>query len=216
MGKDEVLVEIDRRIKRLEAEISMAEERMRYLEEIGAPVKYRALQRKDYTVYYLILMGVWIVIGMLALLLMKNRLPYYFNVPLMPYFIIALVLLVAPAVYLIWSRRESPPTPMEDLEERERLSRVVLNLFYRPLREAVEENDMEKMRALADELLSNPVLASGVERMAEGDPKLNAYALYLYASYTPELESEVRDTIEKLTNRPLKVLLSGLLEKERD
>lgn len=211
MGKDEVLAEIDRRIKRLEAEISMAEERMRYLEEIGAPTKYRALRRKDYTAYYLILMGVWIIIGMLALRFMKNRLPYYFNLPLTPYFIIALVLLVAPAAYLLWSRRESPPTPMEDFEERERLARTVLNLFYRPLREAVEGDDREKMRAVADELLGNPVLANAVERMAEGDPKLNAYALYLYASYTPELEDEVRETVEKLTNKPLKVLLSELV-----
>ncbi|ASJ07846.1 hypothetical protein A3L11_00850 [Thermococcus siculi] len=212
MGKDEVLAEIDRRIKRLEAEIEMAEDRMRYLEEIGAPTKYRALRRKDYSAYYLLLMGAWIVIGMLALLFMKNRLPYYFNIPLLPYFIISLVLLIAPVAYLLWSRRETPPTPMEELEDRERLAREVLVRFYRPLREAVEGDDRKTLVAIADELLGNPVLASAVERMAEGDPKLNAYALYLYANYSPELEGEVRDTIEKLTNRPLKALLKTLLE----
>ncbi|WP_148883430.1 hypothetical protein [Thermococcus aciditolerans] len=212
MGKEEVLAEIDRRIKRLEAEIQMAEDRIRYLEEIGAPVRYRALQRKDYTVYYLVFMGIWMLIGTLALLLMRNRLPYSFNVPLLPYIVIALVLLAAPAVYLLWSGREKPKTPMEEFEERERLARDVLTRFYRPLREAVEKDDRETMRAIAEELLNNPVLAGSVEEMAEGDPKLMAYALYLYSNYSPELVEEVRETAGRLSNKPLKALLSGLVE----
>ena len=212
MGKDGVLAEIDRRIKRLEAEISMAEERMRYLEGIGASTKYRTIRRKDYTVHYLILMGAWIITGTLALIFMKNRLPHHLNVPLTPYLLMALVLLVVPGIYLLLARGEMPSTPMEDLEEREKLARILLNRFYRPLREAVGRDDRERMKVIADELLGNPLLASAIERMAEGDPKLNAYALYLYANYKPGLEDEVSETVEKLTNRPLKALLLELLK----
>ncbi|AFL95619.1 hypothetical protein CL1_1420 [Thermococcus cleftensis] len=211
MGKDEVLKEIDRRIKRLEAEIQMAEERLKYLEEIGAPSKYRALQRKDYTIYYLVFMGVWMLAGTLALILIRGRVPY-FNVPLLPYLLISIVILAAPLLYLLLSRGEKTGTPMEELEERERLAREVLALFYRPLREAVEKDDRGKIKAIAEELLNNPVLANAVEKMAEGEPKLMAYALYLYASYSPELEDEVRGTLERLGNRPLRALLSELVE----
>lgn len=212
MGREEVLEEIDRRIKRLRAEMELAEERLRYLDQIGAPSKYRALQRKDYSVYYLLLMAVWVLLGFLALMAISHRLPYGFNFPLLPYLLIVLVVIVLPLAYYYLSRREEPKTPMDELEERERLARLVLSLFYHPLREAVEKDDRKAMENLAEELLNNPLLAEAVEKTKEGDPKVMAYALYLYATYRPEMEEDVRETLSILGNRPLRALLSILVE----
>lgn len=212
MGREEVLEEVDRRIKRLRAEMELVEERLRYLDQIGAPSKYRALQRKDYSVYYLLLMAVWVLLGFLALMAISHRLPYGFNFPLLPYLLIVLVVIVLPLAYYYLSRREEPKTPMDELEERERLARLVLSLFYQPLREAVEKDDRKAMENLAEELLNNPLLAEAVEKTKEGDPKVMAYALYLYATYRPELEEDVRETLSILGNRPLRALLSTLVE----
>ncbi len=212
MGREEVLEEVDRRIKRLRAEMELAEERLRYLDQIGAPSKYRALQRKDYSVYYLLLMAVWVLLGFLALMAISHRLPYGFNFPLLPYLLIVLVVIVLPLAYYYLSRREEPKTPMDELEERERLARLVLSLFYQPLREAVEKDDRKAMENLAEELLNNPLLAEAVEKTKEGDPKVMAYALYLYATYRPEMEEDVRETLSILGNRPLRALLSTLVE----
>ncbi|ACJ16808.1 hypothetical membrane protein, conserved [Thermococcus onnurineus NA1] len=212
MENEKVLEELDKRIKRLEAEIELVENRLRYLDEIGAPSKYRAFRRKDYSIYYLLLMGVWMLVGFLALMSIRNRLPGEINIPLLPYLFVALTAIVFPLIYLLWSKREEPKTPMDELEERERLARLVLSLFYRPLRKAIEEGDREALRSLADELLTNPILAEAVERMNEGDPKLMAYALYLYTSYQKGMEGELKEVLSSLHNKPLKALLSALAE----
>ncbi|ASA78076.1 hypothetical protein [Thermococcus sp. 5-4] len=212
MGREEVLAELDKRIKRLEAEVELAEERLRYLDEIGAPSRYKTLQRKDNSVYYLLLMAVWVLLGFLALMAIGHRLPYGFNFPLLPYVLVVLVVVVLPLAYYYLSRREEPKTPMDELEERERLAKLVLSLFYRPLREAIEKDDRRKMEGLAEDLLNNPILAEAIERTNEGDPKVMAYALYLYATYRPELEDEVRETVKVVSNKPIKALLSSLVE----
>ena len=212
MEMEDVLNEIDKRIKRLEAEIELVEERLRYLEEIGAPSKYRAFQRRDYSVYYLLLMGVWILVGFVVLLAIRNRLPYGFEMPLLPYAVIALTIVVLPLVYYLLRGGREEKSPMDELEERERKARLVLSLFYRPLREAVEKGDRRAMESLAKELLDNPLLAEAVEKTNEGDPKTMAYALYLYSTYTPELRGEVEETVKALSNKPLKALLSSLIE----
>ncbi|MCD6372300.1 MAG: hypothetical protein J7L37_01935 [Thermococcus sp.] len=211
MGKEKVLGEIDRRIKRLEAEIEIVENRLGYLEGIGAPSKYQVFRKKDYSVYYLMLMGVWMLVGFLALMSIRNRLPAGINVPLLPYFFISLTLIVFPLIYVIWSRQREPKTPMDELVERERLARLLLSRFYFPLRKAVEEGDENILKRLADELLSDPILAEAVGRLNEGDPKLMAYALYLYSNRSPELLEEVKETVERLNNKPLKALLSELV-----
>ncbi|ASJ13103.1 hypothetical protein [Thermococcus thioreducens] len=212
MGREEVLEEVDRRIKRLQAEVELAEERLRYLDRIGAPSKYRALRREDYSIYYLLLMAVWVLLGFLALIAISHRLPYGFNFSLLPYLFVVLVVIVLPLTYYYLSRREEPKTPMDELEERERLARLVLSLFYVPLREAIEKDDRKAMEGLAEELLNNPVLAEAVEKTKEGDPKVMAYALYLYSTYRPEMEGEVRETLSILSNKPLRALLSTIIE----
>jgi len=212
MEREDVLKEIDRRIKRLEAEIEIVEERLRYLEELGAPSKYRALRRKDYSVYYILLMGVWILVGFFVLLAIRDRLPAGFKLPLLPYAILAFIIVVVPLAYYLLSSGREEKSPMDELEERERTARLVLSLFYRPFRDAVERNDRKALEGLAGEILENPLLAEAIEKTNEGDPKKIAYALYLYANYKPELEDEVRTTAEVLRNKAVKGLLSTLLK----
>ncbi|ASI98897.1 hypothetical protein [Thermococcus celer] len=212
MGRDAVLDEIDRRIKRLQAEIDIAEERLRYLEEVGSPSRYNVIRRDDYSLYYLVLMGIWILLGFLSLIAVGHRLPYSFNLPVLPYLLVTLVVIVLSVAYYWLGRRAEPKTPMDELEERERLARLVLSRFYKPLREAVEKDDREAMEALAEELLNDSLLAGAVERMGEGDPKVMAYSLYLYTRFRPELEGEVREALSSLGNGPMRALLSGLIE----
>lgn len=209
---EDVLAEIDGRIKRLSAQVEIAEERLRYLEEIGAPSKYRLLQgRKDYGVYYLILLGLWLMAGVLVLIRMKRNLPETFNLPLLPYLIIAAVVAVAPLVYLFLSKKRHPGTPMEELEELERAAKLVISGFYTPLRRAVEAGDVDGMRALAEKLLNDPLLARALERTHEGSPKVMAYALYLYSTYDEDLKGDVEEALTSLTNKPLRMLLRTLL-----
>lgn len=210
MGSGGVLDEIDRRIKRVEAEIEILDERIRYLEETGAP-KYR-IQRKDYSLYYIILMGAWLLTGLFALFLMRNRLPEGIRVSLLPYAVLIVFLVAMPLAYYFLRSKEEEKGPTEDLEERRRAAKIVLSLFYRPLRKAVEKDDRRAIESLADEVLNNPLLAEAIVKINEGDPKRIAYALYLYSNYRPELEDEVRETLENLGNRAVKALLSTLLK----
>lgn len=212
MDREGVLVEIDGRIKRLNAQIEIAEERLRYLEEVGAPSKYRILRsRRDYRVYYLILMGLWLIAGVLLLMHLKKSLPASFNIPLLPYLLMALVIAVVPAVYLLMSKGKTPGTPMDELGELERAAHIVISGFYIPLRRAVEMGDPEGMKGLAEKLLNDPILSRAVKMMHEGDPKMMAYALYLYTVYNERLRDEVEDALAALTNRPLRALLLTLL-----
>jgi len=212
MKKEDVLAEIDGRIKRLSAQIEIAEERLRYLEEIGAPAKYRLLRgRKDYGVYYLILLGLWLIAGVVVLMHIKGSLPGGFNIPLLPYLIAAAVIAVAPVTYLLLSKREHLGTPMDELEELERAAHIVLSEFYTPLREAVDSEDLGLITVLAEKLLNDPLLARAVETTHEGNPRLMAYALYLYATYNEGLRGEVEDALTSLTNKPLRLLLGTRL-----
>ncbi|ASJ10185.1 hypothetical protein A3L12_02185 [Thermococcus sp. P6] len=212
MGREEALKEIEVRMRRLQAEVELAEERLRYLEELGVPSKYRALRRKDSAHTYLLLMAVWVLLGFLLFIVTSRRLPYWFGFPLSPYLLVMLVVMLLPLVYYYLSRRNEPKTPMEELEERERMARLVLSRFYRPLRKALEKDDRSAMEKLAEELLNDPLLGRAIEETREGDPKMMAYALYLYTEYRQGMEEEVRETISRLSNRPLRALLLGLIE----
>jgi len=206
MTKVRVIEEIDRRIRRLEEEMKLIEERMTYLEENSVRYEFR---RRDYSVYYLLFMGAWMILGVLALLAVRKDAPYL-NFPLAPYILISLAVLLTPVLYILWSRREAPPDPVGELAERQRLARRVVKEFYLPLRAAVENNDTRTMMTLANRLLDDPSLANAFERTGEGDAKLSAYALYLYANYSPELDEEVRELLGRLSNKPLRALLEDL------
>ena len=211
---EEVIEEIDRRIKRLEAEIEILEKTLEDLE--SAPKKFTPKPRDD-SLYYVIFIGLWMLvgIGVLVYLTKAGGLPGGINVPLLPYVLIAAIVLLGGLAYMMWERREREKLdPRGELEEKLRSANLVLKLFYEPLRKALLEEDLSVLRELADRLLDDPILSKAVERVNEGDPKRMAYALYLYTSYTPEMRGEVEGLLDGLGNKPLRALLRELLSGE--
>lgn len=211
---EKVIEEIDRRIKRLEAEVEILEKSLESLE--SAPNKFAPKVRNN-ALYYMVFIAIWMLagIGVLAYLLNSGRLPGVVNVPLLPYILIATVLLLGGLFYAIWERREAERLDSKgELEGRIRSANLVVKHFYEPLKKALREEDENTLRALADKLLEDPILPGAVQRTNEGDPKMMAYALYLYTSYTPEMRDEVESLLDTLGNRPLKLLLEELLSGE--
>jgi hypothetical protein len=205
-----IIEEIDKREKRLQAIIEISEERLRHLEELGP--RAWGPQVRDYSVYYVLLLLAWIVIGLIVLVFLSKRTPGQLRIPLLPYVLLAVVFSI-PLFYYLLTKGKGESTLGVDFVERERMARMLLERFYKPLREAVVEENQEKIEELANRLLDDPVLAEAMEKLHEGDPKRVAYALLLYSKYTPELEEEVKNTLESLTNRPARALLETLLGK---
>ncbi len=200
-----VLEEIEKRIKRLEAEIELAELSLKRMEK---SVKGEQLLKKtsSYPFYYLLFMIVWMIVGLLFLIGLKNRLPLITNFPMVKYGLLFILVFFIPIVYFIWTNRETEGITT-GIEVREKWARTVIKRFYIPLKEALEKEDEAKIAELADSLLENMELARAVEGTHEGDPKMMSYALYLYIQRSPELKNEIRETSERLANKPLKKLL---------
>ncbi len=200
-----VLEEIEKRIKRLEAEIELAELSFERMEK---SLKGEQLLKKasSYSFYYLIFMVIWMIAGLLFLVGLKNRLPTTSTFPVVKYGLLFILMFLIPVVYFVWINRETEEITT-GIELREKWARTVITRFYIPLREALEKGDEAKLAELADSLLENMELAQAVEKVHEGDPKIMAYALYLYIRRSPELKNEIREVSERITNKPLKKLL---------
>ncbi|AHF80737.1 Hypothetical protein TES1_1359 [Thermococcus paralvinellae] len=214
---EKVFEEIERRIKRLEAEIELAEKRLKLLEETGAAYKYQIWEKREsYLEYYLVFAVIWIMMGLMLVLYIKNKYVQRITPPLTPYLILALVLIFLPLIYMLWDfmHKEEIENSLEYLNKKEKNAQIVLNEFYRPLKEALEKGDEEKLCYIADNLLTSPRLAKAIEETNEGDPKVMAYALYLYLNRDKDIKDEIEKTVKILRNKPLKVLLSFLLERD--
>jgi hypothetical protein len=206
VGIEEAIEETEKRIRRLQAEIELLEEELERLE--SGPSKYSPKLGRE-SAYYMIFIGVWIVIGILALIYVKSRLPANVSVPLGPYLIVGIIVVFAPIIYLMWEKRSaSKNDPKAEIESKIRDRNLVLSLFYEPLKKALEDNDTEALRELADRLLDDPILASAVLNSHEGEPKMMAYALYLYATGEGSSD-EVGELLQTLSNKPLRALLNG-------
>ncbi len=197
----EVLREVEKRIKKLEAELELLEEDLERAEMEKKPPK-----TETPSVYYLTFMAFWAGGGLVILAYMRSRLAPTVTVPIGLYALIALVIFLPPFLYLLMRKQEKEPAV-----ERISALRLTLSGFYRPLKKALEEDDRKALTRIADRLLDDPRLASAVELANEGDAKMNAYALYLYAHYSPELREEVEEALKKMTNKPLRTLLSSLI-----
>jgi len=207
MKKEEVIEEIELRIKRLRAEIEISEEVLKRSEELRARTK--ELRVKDYSPYYLAGMLLWFTVGLVVLVVLSRKTPQNFTIPTNLYALMVAAFSLPLAYYFITGgkRRET----RDDFLERGRLARLVLNTFYLPLKKAVENDDREAIEILADELLRNPSLANAIEKLGEGNPRVMAYGLLLYSRFQEGLEKEVEETIERLHNKPVRTLLMSLL-----
>ncbi|MBP1911143.1 hypothetical protein [Thermococcus stetteri] len=207
----DVIGEIEKREKRLNAIIEISEERIKHIEELG--VRARGPQVRNYSAYYMLFMVAWLLLGAVVLSIVSKRVGGIIHIPVGLYFVLALLFSIPALYYLLAKGGTSSENPEADFVERERMARALLERFYKPFKEAVQTNDTSKIEALADKLLEDPVLASAMEALNEGDPKVVSYALLLYARYQPDLENEVREVLQRLTNKPVRVLLETLLGK---
>jgi|Deesub1362B_J571_1020462.scaffolds.fasta_scaffold00031_15 hypothetical protein len=217
MHINEVISEIERRIKRLEAEIEFVEQRLALMEKTGAISRYKTWERRqESSVYYLMIFFIWIFLGLLLLIYIKSRYARGIPIPTTFYIIITATLVLFPLSYILWRtfRKEQKESPIDYLESRERSARIVISSFYNPLKDALREGNDERILKLADELLNSPILSEAIKIVNEGDPKLMAYALYLYVNRNLGLEEEIKETLQSLDNRPLKKLLTYLLQNK--
>jgi len=204
----EVLDELDKRIKRLQAVIEIAES-VPSQEEKPVPRPQSQFSA------YLWMSVAWFVGGLFIIYFLRSRYGGALGnaptgVSLAVYAVLALGVVILLVAYYLSRRKEEGE--VFDIDERARAARRLLKEFYLPLKKALEGDDEEAIRALADKLLEDPLLARSMEVLREGDPKLCAYALYLYVSRENVGRDEIRETIERLDSKPLRRLLSTLVE----
>jgi len=210
----EVLKEIDTRIKRLEAEIELAESRLEFLDKIGASSRYKLLEKRQrISEMYVLFFMLWGFIGLVLLLYLKYRYAEMLPFSLTPYILLMVFFILLPAgYYAISSKKPEEETPIDYLNKRERIARLLINRFYKPLREALEKNDNVKLKELADSI-SMGELARAAEELNEGNPKAMAYALYIYLARDTVSSEEIQEALALVKNKPLKILLSTLLKE---
>lgn len=207
--------EIEKRIKRLEAEIELAESRLEFMDRVGASSRYAIWERREEPLdYYMLFFFIVLLLSLAVFWWVRAKLgvPY---VSLRPYIATAAVLGILPVAYFIMRVRgkRKDANPVEYLGRRESAARTVLREFYIPLKEAVEADDREGIKVLADRLLTDAALAGDFELLNEGDARLTAYALYLYALGGEEHAEEMMELLERAPNRAIKSLLIKALEE---
>ncbi|WP_048147935.1 hypothetical protein [Palaeococcus ferrophilus] len=211
----EPVEEIEKRIKRLEAEIELAESRLEFMDRVGASSRYAIWERREEPLdYYMVFFFVVLLLSLAVFWWVRAKVGVSY-VSLRPYIATAAVLGILPVAYFIMRARgrRKDANPVEYLGRRESAARTVLREFYIPLRKAVEEDDREGIRALADKLITDAALAGDFELLNEGDAKLTAYALYLYAVGSTEQAGEMVELLERAPNRAVKSLLIKALEE---
>lgn len=206
---DEIKNELEKRIKRLQALIEIAEERAPASSERPIP------KPSSSATVYLWTSVAWIVGGLLVLYFLRSRYGGTLGnaptkVSLTVYAILTVGVVVLMAAYYLSRRREEGE--VFDLDERVRAARRVLREFYLPLKDALEKGDEKTLRELADKLIEDSFLAKAMEVAREGDPKLTAYALYLYLSRDTVGRDEIREAIDNVDNKPMRLLLKSLLK----
>lgn len=208
----EVFDEIEKRVRRLNALAEIAEERA--LVEERRPIP--KVQSQFST--YLWVSAAWVIGGLLILYFLRSRyrgiLGSSSRASLMVYAVLTVGVLVMVVLYYLQSKGSGEES--FDLAERARAARRVVKDFYVPLREALEKGDAGALRLLADKLLEDPLLARAVEVSKEGDPKLMAYALYLYASGNLADPDELREAVGRVDNWVLRLLLGSAFEGTAD
>ncbi|AEH23786.1 hypothetical protein [Pyrococcus yayanosii] len=209
----EVIEEVEKRIRRLEAQAEIAEELLYRMEESGILRKYRILKRKGMSLYTFF-MPLWTIAGLMMLFILRWRYPEVLGrINLTPYLVLVAMVSLLPLLAALLEREGEDP--VAELEGKARNARKVIRDFYNPLKKGLEEGNEEVLRGLADRLLDDPTLAQAIEAVHEGDAKLMAYALYLYLNRKAVSEEELQKAIILLGRGPLAMLLEKA-RKERE
>ncbi len=209
---ESVVSEIEKRMKRLQAMVEIAEESLRF--EEGRKKAPKPSFGNTWT--YLITALAWTLGGLFLLYLFRSRYSGVVGgaptgVSIAVYAVIALGIVAALLFYYLPRRKGSDEE--FDLDERARAAKLLIKNFYVPLEEALLDGNDGALGALADKLLEDPLLAHAMEVVREGDPRVAAYALYLYVSFKSGNVSpkEVEEAVENVDNRPLRLLLESCL-----
>ncbi len=206
MEKEDVLREIDRRIKRLNAVLELE------TQQVSSDKKFKELPKQNTTLMLSLLLSVvWIGGGLFLLYFVESRYGISgFTIPLKVYLLFFLIFLIPP-VYFYVSRRRPKENPVHSDAPL-----VVIERFYKPLRKALEADDLETIESLASALVEDPLLASSFREAHEGNPKEAAYALYTYVRFRQGLlgEDELETAMEAVQNRAMRAMLSYLVKEE--
>ncbi|MDV3104623.1 hypothetical protein [Thermococcus waiotapuensis] len=214
-GLKDVLDQIQLRKKRLQALVDIAEKSI-LSDENGK--KPPAEVGSSFPMTYVWIALAWIIGGMIILYYIRvqygGTIGGVSGLSMGLYSILALGFALMGVFYYL-SRNKKVET--FDLGEREKAAKKLIKEFYTPLENALENDDLEGLLSLADRLLEDPLLASAVEVTREGDPKVAAYALYLYVSYRRGKVpiEEVTTSLETVDNKPLRLLLETLLGEDK-
>ena len=208
----EVLDELEKRINRLQAIIEIAERKLPASQQRPVPKPPSSFP------VYLWTGAAWVIGGLLILLFLRSRYGETLSsaptgVSMAVYLVLALGVTALLLAYYFSQRKKQED--VLDIDEMARSAKRLLKEFYFPLREALKSNDRDSLRAIADKLLEDPLLAKAMDVLHEGNPKLCAYALYLYVSKEAVNEEDIEEALQELDNKPLRKLLITMLDGRR-
>ncbi|ASJ01137.1 hypothetical protein [Thermococcus gorgonarius] len=210
-GLKGVLDQIQLRKKRLQALVDIAEQSLLNEESRKKPP---AEVGSHFPMTYVWIALAWIIGGLVILYYIRvqygGTIGGLSGLSIGIYSVLALGFALMVVVYYL-NRNKKVET--FDLSERGRAAKKLIKEFYTPLENALENDDLDGLLSLADRLLEDPLLANAMEATKEGDPKVAAYALYLYVSYRRGKVpiEEVMTSLETVDNKPLRLLLETLL-----
>ncbi|AFK21904.1 hypothetical protein Py04_0302 [Pyrococcus sp. ST04] len=156
--------------------------------------------------YLLIFLGLMIVIQAIVILILRWKYPIL-GVKMSRILIVFLILVFGLLLIGVLFGQEKE-VDEGDLKEKMNAYRIVAKKFYRRLREALENEDMESIKGIADEILEDPIFGKALQVANIGDPKVVAYILYVYLNRESLSREEIEEA-KRLAPGPLAKLFEG-------
>gem|GEM_PF-2008943 len=204
-------------LKAIDLEIKKFEERANVLEEVALQgesslsSKYEDMLKKKsrYSIYYLIATAVFLFFEILLLIVIR----YKYGLGTLNYSILIVVTVIL--VFFLFMLTSSPKVEEDSIQEKIVFYRLIANKFYKRIKGGLEKGDEELIRAVADDILKDPLFSRALEHANVGDPKVVAYALYLYLHRDKVDNLEVQNTIN-LVRGPIRMLLESILGEDHE